>query len=298
MDALITDVQRFCMHDGPGIRTTVFFKGCPLHCAWCHNPETQSGRPQILFTPSSCIRCGTCVNVCPTFSQRTIPVRTFDRAECVSCGTCAMNCPTGALSVSGRRVPIGTLLGQIRKDLAFYGDDGGLTVSGGEPTAQMPALLSLLEEAKNAGISTCLETCGVFPKEQIGALCRVTDLFLYDLKDTDEARLSENTGASLSRILSNLRAIDETGGKTVLRCILIPGVNLNDAHRKEIARIYQSLKHCLYAELLPYHPFGTSKAERIGQKKQPVFGIPDKETVLRFAEELRNDGVRAKCFGT
>lgn len=294
----ITDIQRFCMHDGPGVRTTVFFKGCPLHCRWCHNPETQKGHPEILFSRTQCVSCGACEAICGQSAQRMMPERTFDRSLCVSCGKCASVCPAGALTLSGKTVTVPDILQAVEKDRPFYGKDGGLTVSGGEPTLQADALLSLLEAAKEARITTALETCGSFPEGLVGPLCRLTDLFLYDIKDTDAVRLKENTGADMGRILANLHKIDDAGCETVLRCILIPEVNMNKAHIRGLSELYQSLNYCRYAELLPYHPYGTSKTERLGMTAQHVYRVPEKAEVLAFAEELRSCGVPVKCFGT
>lgn len=295
--AVVTDVQRFCMHDGPGVRTTVFFKGCPLRCKWCHNPETQSFHPQLMLMPEACISCGACVNVCKRSAQKLFPVRKIDFSLCTACGNCAAVCPAGALEISGKCMTTAEILETVKKDAVFYGSDGGLTVSGGEPTAQPEALLALLEAAKDIGVSTAIETCGVFPERLVGDLCRVTDLFLFDVKDTEAGRLKENTGADLSEIIGNLRRIDVAGGKTVLRCIMIPDVNMNELHRVNLTELYRSLSQCLYVELLPYHPYGNAKAERIGVVEPALYRTPDKDEILAFAECLRSSGVRVKCYG-
>lgn len=296
--AVITDVQRFCMHDGPGIRTTVFFKGCPLHCKWCHNPETQAFHPQLSFTPSSCVMCGACAAVCRYSAQKFTPSREVDFSLCTACGSCAAVCPAGALGITGESVTVASLMDTVMKDAAFYGDDGGLTVSGGEPTSQPEALTALLGAAKAAGISTALETCGVFPEHLAGELCPLTDLFLFDIKDTDERRLRENTGAELSRVIANLRAADAAGGVSVLRCIMIPDVNMDEAHCGKLAELFGSLANCRYVELLPYHPYGSSKAERVGMPEQKLFGIPEREDIAAFAASLKEKGVPVKYFGT
>lgn len=296
--ALITDIQRFCMHDGPGVRTTVFFKGCPLRCRWCHNPETQSARPEVMFTPTQCILCGACAAVCGNSAQLMTPERIFDRSLCRSCGSCAAVCPTRALNLSGKTMSVRQIMDTVEKDRPFYGEQGGLTVSGGEPTMQPEALLSLLGAAKERNVSTALETCGVFPQRLLGELCRLTDLFLFDIKDTDAGRLKANTGAELSVVSENLRGIDSAGGKTVLRCILIPGVNLSEAHRRALAELYHSLSHCLTVELLPYHPYGAGKAERIGKPAQEIYPVPEKAEILAFAAALKAEGVPVKCYGS
>ncbi len=296
--ALLTDVQRFCMHDGPGIRTVVFFKGCPLHCRWCHNPETQKFQPQLAFNSLKCVSCGACAGVCPAGAQIFSPHRAVDFSRCIVCGKCVGICPANTLEVYGKRESVGEIVETVLKDASFYGQNGGLTVSGGEPTAQPEALLSLLAAAKAAGISTAIETCGSFGEHLTDDLCSLVDLFLFDVKDTDAARLKENTGADLSGILKNLHRIDDAGGKTVLRCILIPDVNLNNLHAEKIAMLYWELKNCLYVELLPYHPFGTSKSTRIGDKEPTVFRIPEKEEILSFAGKLRAESVPVKYNGS
>lgn len=294
---LVTEIQRFCMHDGPGLRTVVFLKGCPLRCKWCHNPETQSAGREILFAAQKCIFCGACAAACERSAQKISPKREFVRALCVKCGKCTAACPTGALAAAGREMSVEEILCQVKRDLPFYGEDGGLTVSGGEPTAQPDGLEQLLRAAKAEGISTCLETCGAFSPALLPAILPCTDLFLFDIKDTDAQQLKENTGAVYSHILDNLFRIDQAGKKTVLRCILIPEVNLNDAHLRALAQLYDQLKNVQYIELLPYHPYGTSKSEQIGADEPTVYQTPEREQILQFAAGLKEHGICVKCFG-
>lgn len=293
----VTDIQHFCMHDGPGIRTTVFLKGCPLHCTWCHNPETVNPKPEIMFAKSKCLMCGACAQVCPLQLHAVGETRTFYREKCTACGRCAKVCAVKALTLSGKEMSADEILSDVMRDAAFYGKSGGITLSGGEPSLQ-ENIIELLEKAKEKGITTCVETCGVFTEEMCGRLIPVTDTFLYDIKDTDAERLHENTGATFSQILENLRKIDAAGKKTVLRCILIPGVNMNDEHIKKLAGIFRELKNCECAEILPYHPYGISKAEQIGKDDVPVFDKPEREEVLKFANKLKDSGVTVKCFGS
>lgn len=296
--ALITDIQRFCMHDGPGVRTTVFFKGCPLRCEWCHNPETQSSRPVVLFSQSQCLLCGACVQVCDQNAQSITQTRIFDRSLCISCGKCADVCPSHALTLSGKRMTVDEILREVEKDRVFYGESGGMTVSGGEPTMQSDALFALLGASKNAGIQTALETCGVFAQSMVKRLCSLCDLFLFDIKDTNAERLHKNTGADLDIVLSNLHAIDAAGSASVLRCIMIPNVNMDNEHCQGIEEIFKRLNCCRCVELLPYHPFGTSKAEQLGRTETAVFRKPEKEEIASFADSLRAKGVLVKTFGS
>ncbi|MBQ0109942.1 MAG: glycyl-radical enzyme activating protein, partial [Clostridiales bacterium] len=231
-------------------------------------------------------------------AQISSPERKIEFSLCTSCGKCVSICPTGALGISGKRVSIADIIETVKKDAAFYGDGGGLTVSGGEPTAQPKALFALLEAAKNAGISTAVETCGAFPTNMVDELCRLTDIFLFDIKDTDVSRLFENTGANMESVISNLRAIDAADCKTVLRAIMIPDVNMEEKHLENLADLYRSLSNCLYVELLPYHPYGNAKAERIGVTEPALYRTPEKDEILAFAEKLRALGVRVKCYGT
>lgn len=188
-------------------------------------------------------------------------------------------------------------MAEVRADKIFYRRRGGLTVSGGEPTAQPQGLLELLQAARAEKISTCLETCGAFPPSLADQLVELVDLFLYDVKDTDPARLRENTGADLDRILQNLRRIDEKGGASVMRCVMIPDVNLNEAHARKLAEVFLSLKHCAFVELLPYHPLGISKAQRLGEE-MPRYRAPEKEELEAFAAVLRACGAAVKLYGS
>ena len=234
----VTDIQRGCTHDGPGLRTTVFLKGCPLHCRWCHNPETQRRNREIFFHAEKCVNCMHCVEVCPAHAHHIAEGKHVFSAEvCVGCMKCAEegSCPGRALESVSRTMTVEDAVREVCLDKVFYRRRGGLTVSGGEPTVQRDGLLALLKAVKAEGISTCLETCGVFSGEMIPELLSLTDLFLYDVKDTDPVRLKENTGARLEQVVDNLLEIDRGGGKTILRCIIIPDVNMNQEHAEALA---------------------------------------------------------------
>ena len=302
--AIVTDVQRFSVHDGPGIRTIVFFKGCPLRCRWCHNPETQRAEPEIRFQPARCIGCGTCTQSCKrgahvfvshAESAENAELRgglghLFDRSCCVACGSCAAACPAGALERVGEERSIADLVAIALRDAPFYGRDGGITVSGGEPLAQPDALFALLVAAREAGITTCVETCGAFDPTLAPRLAALADTILFDLKDTDEARLRVNTGADLDAILRTLRALDAAGANLALRCVLIPGVNLCDAHAHGIVDIFRTLVHARSVELLPYHALGAGKAESLG-REQRVYPVPTVADLDAFADVLRANSV-------
>lgn len=294
----VTDIQHGCTHDGPGLRTTVFFKGCPLRCRWCHNPEAQSFQKEFFYRPDKCIGCMGCVQACPKGCHREEDgIHLLDTAQCIRCMACADTCPASALEAVSRTMTLEEVLEQVCLDRVFYRNRGGLTVSGGEPTLQQEGLLALLDGVKGQGISTCLETCGVFPEALVPELLKRTDLFLYDIKDTDPVRHLENTGGDLEQILKNLAKIDAGGGKTVLRCILIPGVNLESAHAQALAQLYKTLSNCLHIELLPYHPYGLSKAEQLGRQDTP-YRQPEQAEVEAFAAIVTGRGVPVKLHGS
>lgn len=285
------------MHDGPGVRTTVFFKGCPLKCRWCHNPETVSKDASLMFNAKKCVLCGACESVCDYGVHHISETHGLSRDKCVSCGKCVSACPAFALELAGKTLTVDEIIDVVLKDKAFYGSEGGLTVSGGEPTFQFEGLIGLLSRAKLSGISTCVETCGAFNPSYVGDLCEYTDTVLFDVKDTDAARLKENTGAELSSVLSNFTAFDKMNVPTVIRAIMIPEVNMNPEHYRRLSEIYKSLNNVRYIELLPYHPYGISKAEKLGLY-QEQYSIPSEEAIASAVYELKNRGVNVKALGS
>lgn len=264
MDLNVVKIQRFSTHDGPGIRTVVFLKGCPLSCKWCHNPETKRSVFEIFFHAKSCIGCGSCVEGCPVGAHKLCGEHIFDRELCRGCFKCTELCPTGALEKVGKVYKTDELLKEVLKDEAFYGTDGGVTLSGGEPMLQADGVISFLESAKQAGLSCAIETSGYFDEKWLERLSRLIDLFLWDIKDTDNARHLEYVGVERGVIVSNLKKLDSLGAKSVLRCIIVKGVNSDREHLEEITKLYKSLKNCLGVELIPYHTYGSSKSLQLG----------------------------------
>lgn len=290
----VTKIQKFCTHDGPGLRTTVFLKGCPLRCAWCHNPETQSADPQFFYSEKLCIGCGACGAVCPNgVHVFESGVHRLERERCAGCLRCVQACPAGALEACGTRMTLSEILGAVLQDRDFYGEKGGLTLSGGEPMAHPEGACRLLEAARAEGLSTAVETCGYFGSEWVGRLAAGADLLLWDFKDGDPVRHRLNTGVSNELILENLRRADALGARTRLRCIMVKGVNMDETNCRALAACFAGLAHCEGAELLPYHVYGSSKHAQLGlgENGRPDW-IPSPADLAGIKRRLRRLGVR------
>ena len=279
------------MHDGPGVRTVVFLNGCSLTCKWCHNPEARHAGNLISFNPQKCIMCTSCDSFgcgVHSFSENG---HIIDRDKCKNCARCAEVCPTGALEATVKTADTSEILAEVMKDAAFYGSDGGITVSGGEPMMQPDAAAELLRLAKEAGITTAVETCGFFDPSYIDELCSAADILLYDIKDTDDERHKANTGVSNSLILDNLRRADERGAKIRLRCIMIASVNMDEAHARRLAEISASLTGFAGIDFIPYHPMGESKYAAVGMKDtfDDAKYVPTDEQLAAFKERYNNE---------
>ena len=275
------------MHDGPGLRTTVFFAGCPASCKWCHNPETKTSEPKVMFYENRCIGCGKCREVC----------NLKENEKCISCGNCVKICPNKARVFSSYNISAKEIINISLKDSAFYGENGGVTISGGEPTYQFSALTELLKLAHKSGLNTCVESCGFFSADKVEKLAEHTDFLLFDIKDTDQARLMQNTGIPLQSVLANLLLYDQTGKDYAIRCILIPEINLTKAHAKSLCRIYSKLQNCKYIELLPYHPYGIAKSNSLGIT-QNEYKKPTENELFSFAEVLIKKSIPVKLHGS
>ena len=265
----IINVQHFSVDDGPGIRTTVFLKGCPLRCAWCHNPESQKTCLELSFRSDKCTACGICAAVCHAgVHEFTGGVHTVHRERCDHCGNCAKNCGYDALDVEGKDVSLAALMEQILLDRVFYKRSGGVTVSGGEPLMQAAFTRQLLADCKAEGLHTCVETCGYGSPEDILAIAEYTDLFLFDYKLTDSALHKRWTGVSNKRILENLDLLCRNGAQIVLRCPMIPEVNLCPEHYEGIAMLAGKYPNILQIDLEPYHPLGIGKLHSLSRTSE------------------------------
>lgn len=286
VSGMVTNIQRFSVHDGPGVRTVVFLKGCPLDCCWCHNPETKDSRAQPMLTPLLCTGCGACRQMCPAGCHVLQDgSHCFNAQDCRRCMACVEACTYGALEVCGSMMTVDEALAVVLRDVSFYGSQGGLTISGGEPMAQPDFTLELLRKASESGLTTCVETCGYFPSLFLPELCKWSDWLLWDVKDTDDARHKKNTGRSNRLILENLhKAAQLLPGKIVIRGILVKGIQDN---RQHVARLYQLAREINAAgvDLLPFHPFGNSKRTAVGMLSHAEMGkayIPDADWVERL----------------
>ena len=296
-DGLVFNIQRYCMHDGPGIRTTVFLKGCPLACWWCHNPESQDPRPELLIMENRCLHCGDCLKVCPLGSEN----RTFTShvEGCTACGRCVEACPTEARQIAGQSMTTARVLHEVLKDRIFYEQSGGgVTFSGGEPFNQFPFLQSLLTACRGREIHTAVDTCGYTSWENLEAAAPLVDLFLYDVKLMDDERHQYFTGVSNVRILENLTRLSAIHRQIWIRVPLIPGVNDAAEDLEATAQFLGGLQGIRQVNLLPYHAGAQEKAARLG--KSYALGkmrVSTSEIAGPAAEHFRRAGLNTVIGG-
>ena len=261
MEGIVTNIQRFSIHDGPGIRTTVFLKGCNLRCFWCHNPETLKPKPELQLFLDRCIGCGECFRRCPQGAHvMNDGQRVFKRELCQGCGVCADTCYAEALVIAGEVKTVEQVVEEVLRDRPFYEtSNGGVTLSGGEPLLQLDFSYAILERCKQEGVHTAIETAANFQWERVAAILPVTDLVMMDIKLMDSQKHRECTGVPNEQILANALRLGEQSQPLIVRTPIIPGVNDTPEEVKAIAEFAAQLPNLLYYELLPFHPMARGK---------------------------------------
>jgi pyruvate formate lyase activating enzyme len=287
----ITDIQRFCTHDGPGIRTTAFFQGCPLRCVWCQNPECQTAEPRLRFTASRCIGCAACAAACPNGVHRVSGgEHEVVRTRCAACGRCAEACPTAALGLAGEEWTPEEIMSVVERDGAFYeASGGGLTLSGGEPLWQAEGARALLELARQEGIHTAVETCGCVEWAVIESVQDAVGLWLYDVKHVDPGRHRRMTAESNERILSNLDRLLSAGAEVILRMPVIPGSNEGEGAIEQLAEWLRGRPRIGEVHLMPYN--------RLAESKYRSLGMEYEEELEGLKARLEETGVRVRVGG-
>jgi pyruvate formate lyase activating enzyme len=284
MKGIITDIQRFSVHDGPGIRTTVFLKGCSNRCAWCHNPETFDLKPQLEFFCERCTACGKCVEACPRGVHSMLEGRhVISKELCSNCGLCAETCYSGALVVSGREVLVSEVLEQLKMDEPYYNrSGGGITLSGGEPVLQWEFASELLRQCKEAGIHTALQTAGNYDFERLNVLLPYLDLVMYDIKAFSEEIYRSKLMGDRRRILNNIKVLDQKEVPIIVRTPVVGSVNDNEQEIEEIARFLKEMKHLVHYMLIPYHGLGKIKYDALGMEYKNNFYTPKKDRMQQL----------------
>ena len=289
--ALVFEIKRFAVHDGDGIRTTVFFKGCPLKCVWCHNPEGISGKAELGYYAHKCKNCGACTEICPEKCHTVKDgIHIFNRERCTACGKCESVCSTGALKLYGKKMTVDELFEVLAEDKMFYNESGGgVTLSGGECLMHSEFCAELLKKLKGAGIHTAVDTSGFVTKKAIDKVFPFTDIFLYDIKAFDSDVHKKATGCPNDVILENLSYINEKGGKAEIRIPYVPAYN--GAEIEKIAKFLLSLDCITRLRVLPYHNYAESKYAALGVKNTLPERLPTDEEIEAAKEILKSFGL-------
>ncbi len=279
----VFNIQKFCLHDGDGIRTCVFLKGCPLRCIWCHNPESLDKEPSLSFDRHKCSSCGKCLDMCPARKIEN-GILKINREKCLKCGRCAQVCLNDANEIIGREMTADEVMEEVLKDKMFYDSSGGgLTVSGGEPSYQADFTLELLSLAKEEGISLAVETCGIGSLDFYKNAADLGTTFLYDIKALDPVRHRELTGADNGHIMSNLSYLMDRGADIIIRLPLVPDCNDRDEDIAMVATFLNENKgRYRYAEIMPYHSLGVGKTEKIGSIAKYAHASATKDDTERW----------------
>ena len=291
---MLMDIKRFAVHDGPGLRTTLFLKGCSLKCIWCHNPEGICRETQMAYYAHKCIGCGECAKVCPTGSHTMDATgHHFDRSKCIFCGACVKACLGEALTLFGRQIDVNEAYDIVTEDALFYREDGGVTVSGGEPLFYPDFIRVLFTKLKEDGIHTAVDTCGNVPWASFETVLPVTDLFLYDIKHIDPDAHKSLTGADNRHILENLQKLSDLGAKIEIRMPLVPGSNDDEETLRGIGECLQNL-NITKMKVLPYHSMARSKYAALGmQDAMPDVDSPTDEDLQKAVDLLKSYGIPA-----
>jgi len=299
LKGIIFEIKRFAVHDGPGIRTTVFFKGCPLSCLWCHNPEGISGKTEIAYLKQSCTGCFLCQKSCERKLRRAdMVINNLIKDECIYCEKCVNACLNGALKLYGKDYSINELLEIVLEDREFYSNSGGgITCSGGEPLSQAEFLISFLCECKKAGLHTAVDTSGFSSWENMEEAAKYTDLFLYDLKVMDNQKHLEYCSVRNKEILENIIKLGEAGSKIEVRIPVIPGFNDDEENLKALTSFLKKIDNLVLVTPLPYHSLSGTKYESIGMElKMPFENGTERERVNHFIDHLKNEGLPLDFF--
>ena len=291
---VVFNIQRFCIYDGPGVRTIVFLKGCPLRCVWCCNPEGQNTGMEIAFYKDRCLRCGRCIEACP---EKAIILDEYDyplvnRTKCKVCGKCAEVCPVGARKVFVKRMTTDHGIEEIKKDeLLYLNSGGGVTLSGGEPLVQSDFAEEILRKCKEKCINTAIETCAFGDWQDLKKMLEYSDLILCDLKIIDNTMSKKFTGITSDRILKNIRKISQSGKPMIIRVPLIPGITTSRKNILDIINFLKELKYVEKVDLLPYHSLGEAKYCRLGEN-YTLTGLksPNEEFIAKIVELFHSSG--------
>lgn len=292
MKGYVSDFKRMSVHDGPGIRTTVFLKGCPLRCKWCHNPENLKMTPVLSYTEKLCVGCGACAEVCSRGVhgfEDVSALHILHHESCLGCGTCVDECYAGALKIYGAEMEAADVAARVLADRKFYEQSGGgVTFSGGEPLLQPDFLVDILKELKAEGIHTAIDTCGEVPWEAFEKVLPYADLFLFDVKHMDAGKHKEWTGVENGRILENLKKLSEVGAAVEIRTPVIPGINDDEETLQGIAKMLSTMENVTCWRVLPYHSMGKAKYDAIGLTyEMPEIEMPDNARMREICDMLK-----------